>query len=215
MHSSPSKRFLISLFFAFSLLLSIVYIKVYLQARSEFQQAETLLKKTLLRRAIRHYSYTIKWYTPGNKYVIVAMSRIQRLSDHAYQQGNWSLATYGYQQLRDALKSIRSLYQPHQKILRFSQEKLAKLLTLLPGKNVSNPAHNEMISKKLLITLLDDPSPNFIYSFLSSLFFIFWFLQIGLLLTFWNKFPIQKPPKLAFISTLSSFILWLIFLSLA
>ncbi len=211
----PSRRFWLSFFFIFSLLLSFVYLRVYFQARTEFHRAEALLAQRKLRRAIRHYSYVIKWYTPGNKYVVVAISRIKKLSQHAYEQGNWSLATFGFQKLRNALRSIRSFYQPHADILHFTHKKLAALLTLLPGKDPSNSAHNDLISKKLIPILSKAPELNPFAALAASLFFFLYLWQALRFLTSEEEQREDASFQRFCMSLFVSFLLWLFFLSLA
>lgn len=208
------KRISIFLLFAGSFTLSIVYLKVYFHARAEFQQAEQLLRQGDLRLAIRHYGYVIRWYTPGNRYVSVAIRRIRRMGTLAYQQGNWALSLFAYQHISNALSATRGIYQPHATELAEAQTQVAKLLALLPGRENSTLSNQNALRKELLKQLQHDPIAHPIRSLLAVLSFLLWWTLATILIAQGSRLP-KGSRRLTQASAALSFVLWLVFLSIA
>ncbi|HAA54421.1 MAG TPA: hypothetical protein DCE42_06675 [Myxococcales bacterium] len=209
------KRSSILIFVGVCFFLGSVYLKVYFQSRQEFQIAETHLSRGELRLAIRHYAYVVRWYTPGNRYVNVAIQRIKKLGEHAYKNGNWALALFAYQQLRNGISSTRHLFQPHSKVLEHCHERLSRLLSLVSGK-VPFDADNDVPLKKSLLKMLrkEHPTPSPWLSFAAALSFVLWLVSCGYILATWHHTP-TRDRLYSMISSVGLALLWLLFLSVA
>lgn len=176
------------LLLATSLVLGATYVTSFSRSRQEFKIAEKSLKQGLLSSSIRRYGRTIRWYTPGNKYVQVATQRLLKISDIAYQSGDWEKAIMALQHLRNALFSIRSLYQPYAKTLERCMQKLATSLSQLsPHETKNQKLNREMLRKQILKHLHANPSPPVWRTSLAAVAYTGWLLSLTILLWFWHR----------------------------
>ncbi|TNE48833.1 MAG: hypothetical protein EP343_13170 [Deltaproteobacteria bacterium] len=170
--------------------LGATYLRSFLSSRTVFARAETLLHDGALEGAIRQYGRTIRWYTPGNRYTLVAAQRLLKISDLSYQQGKWEQAIMALQHLRNALSAIRSVYQPYPTLLKRCQVKLAESFThLSPGKTAVQQA---TFKKQLLHMFQETPGPSSIRTFFAALMYLLWLGSMALLLWFWGRFSTQQ-----------------------
>ncbi|MCA9519827.1 MAG: hypothetical protein KC609_02590, partial [Myxococcales bacterium] len=107
---------------------ALAMIRVVLEARSEFSDGEEELAKHDLDRAITHYRRAIQWYLPANPYVERAVGRLVELAQRAESTGNGALALRAWRDLRGALYSVRSFYQPYSEQIRAAERRIAKLM---------------------------------------------------------------------------------------
>lgn len=157
---------------------ALAMIRVVLEARSEFSEAEAALSKAHTDEAITHYRRAIQWYLPANPYVERAIDRLGELAQQAERNGNRALALRAWRDLRGALYSVRSFYQPHRETVRRAEVRIAKLMAGLP-KSSSQPttADNERRSRleaKYLTQLRRDYAPSPWWSALMVIGFLAW-----------------------------------------
>mgnify|MGYP000533369459 CR=1 FL=1 len=181
---------LLTSFLLLLLVSSALYGKAYLQARSTYQKAERFLQKGQLRKAIRSYAYTIRWYTPSNPYGRVAIDRLNKIGEQTYKRGNWSLALSTYQQLCGSLSAIRNIYQPYASKLEQCHKQLVTLITLLPSINNTQSQNDIKLSNQLLKQLQYPLQPNATYVYLGVFLFGFW---IFLLMYSFRIWPSTNP----------------------
>lgn len=164
--------------------LATVYLKVYTHSRQEFRKAESYLKKGEMHSAIRHYAWSIRWYTPGNRYVRVAIKRLLRIGEHAYQRGDWEQAISAYQHTRNALNALRTTTQPHKTTLHLCEKRLAQVLVQLsPSRDAPRASKGKEESpqekkiKQILSSLQVDARPSgwtSIWLLIGYIVWLFW-----------------------------------------
>ncbi|MCK6512643.1 hypothetical protein L6R29_22165 [Myxococcota bacterium] len=210
----PHQRFLTFLLLLGCFVLTSLYLKGYLSARSAFYRAESALQKKALRPAIRSYGHAIRWYTPGSRYVERSIHRLLRLAEISFDKGDWELSLFAYQHLYNALSAIRGLFQPFPAETALCRNKLAILLALLPSPNTPSPAERKALHQQLRLLLQHTHEPNTLLSALSLFFFCSFFTTI--IVALWQG-PLLQPKQQALLAlmALQSALFWLLFLRLA
>lgn len=173
----------------FCFLLVAIYLKVYIRSRRTFSEAERRLHRGQIKQAIARYSDAIRWYTPGNRYVSVAIMRLENLGAHAYQSGKLEQAQLVYESLYSALSSIRGPYQPHRKHREACQKHLSHLLALLPsevGAFQDKGAHN-LHRRMLRLLQQHPPAPAGSPGWLLSLCFCFCLSVTCISIIHWSR----------------------------
>ena len=176
-------RRLLLLFLLLLFLLGVANLRVHMQCRAEFRKANHFLKKSRLKRAVRHYSHVIRWYTPFNRYTPVAIRRIHKIGKYAYDKGEWELALFCFQQLRNSLASLRSFYQPYKEGLDESHRYLALLFTNLPSQTARSPRMQRQHRLELQRTLQRSVPLHPASSWGIAISLLLWVL--GLLIVLW------------------------------
>ncbi|MEM1009516.1 MAG: hypothetical protein AAGJ35_10975 [Myxococcota bacterium] len=189
---SPARRRLLFSVFAVVSITSVLYLKNYLHARTDFHQGEAALQNKKPRRSIRLYTRSIRWYTPGSRYVEKSIARSLKIAELSFEQGDWALALFAYQSLYNALSSIRSIYQPFMPEAVQCQHQLAILLALLPSSTARPASEREQLHQQLKQMLEHDPSPERLISGLGLLFCCACFLSICVLLWQWHALSTQQ-----------------------
>lgn len=171
---------ILTLFFV----LGATYLQVFWRSRQSFIQAESLLEQGQLEQAIRQYGRTVRWYIPGNRYTAVAAERLLKISEITYQRGKWEQAIMALQHLRNALSSIRSLYQPYASTLLQAKTRLAESLSLV--NHSRDHRDRQSIRSKLLEILQRDPSPPLLRTLFASVMYGLWLCTMGILIWYWR-----------------------------
>lgn len=184
------------------------YLKAYLESRSAYLKAESLLSNGKIRDAVRQYSYALRWYTPGSAYPHAALRRISRLGELAYASGDWDGALFCFQQLHASLASLRSLWQPFSHDMKQTQERLFVLLDFLPSR-VGPLQSSPLLRQERFSSALLSASPP---PLLPSAAFLFLGFSSVLLLLSVIVFPLPSPSRrslslAAFALVLSAFLL--------
>ena len=174
--------------------LVVAYIKIYFQARSAFTQAETLLKQGQLHNAVRHYGYAVRSYTPGNRYVEVAIRRIWLLGSKARQRGKVELSLYAFRHLRSSIYAIRNLYQPHHSWLAKSNQMIAEILpVMVSSDSAARRRSQEELRAEILQLLQRETTPHSLLSLLAAFFLLCWLAGATLVMR-WS-FALQETLK--------------------
>jgi hypothetical protein len=210
----PLQRFLTFLTLLGCFVLSSLYLKSYLSARSAFYHAEAALQKKALRPAVRSYGHAIRWYTPGSRYVERSIHRLLRLAEISFDKGDWELALFAYQHLYNALSATRGLFQPFPQETARCRNQLAILLALLPSPNTPSPTERDTLHQQLRLLLQHPDEPNTFLSALSLFFFCMFFAMIAVAL--WQG-PLLRRRQHALLAliALQAALFWFLFLRLA
>ncbi len=89
------------------------YLFVYSNSKENFYLAEKEYSQKEIKRAIRFYNKSLRWYIPFNPYSKGALQRLTQLAKSNYLKGNWDRAFELYQECYSSIISIRSAFQPH------------------------------------------------------------------------------------------------------
>lgn len=173
--------------FAFCFVTSLIYLKVYSQARRSFQQAEKKLEAGAVLGAIRDYGLTVRWYTPGNPYVRVAVKRLLSIGEVAYRNGDWEQAISSFQHLRNALSSLRGVVQPYTPELEKSQKRLAEVMSYLPPPVVAQVPDRLKRQRAILKRLQEHELPSAVASLVAVLGYLLWLGSAGWLCWSWTQ----------------------------
>ncbi len=103
-------------------------LKTIYSARQEFVSGEQAARHGEYEVAITHYERAIKWYTPFNTTVQMAVERLWQLGTEAETRGEWHLALEAYQALRASLYAVQSFYVPYQSWIPKTEARIAPLL---------------------------------------------------------------------------------------
>lgn len=187
--------------------LGATYVKTFLRSRHEFHRAEARLKQGQIEAAIRQYGYTIRWYTPGNRYITVAARRLLKISELSYQRGDWDQTIMALQHLRNALAAIRSVYQPHAALMKQCQTRLAEAFSNI-GLTGRTKSKRSTLRDRYLRILQRNPAPPAWRTLLAALLYALWVLSFVALIWYWAL--LSLPLRLLFgLSHLGLLALWM------
>jgi len=155
--------------------ISMVFVKVVIEARSEHQQAEKAFQAHDLDAAITHYNRAIHWYSPGNPHVAKSIDRLWQIGQTAEQQGDHSLALRAYQGLRSSLYSARSFYTPHPDWIDKCDNRIADLF---PQQKAASPEMQVTAKtpsrEEVLTNLKTQTGADYLWSIICEAGFVGW-----------------------------------------
>ncbi len=86
--------------------------RVYFEARSEFEKGAELQKQGKLVEAVRHYQWSLRWYSPGASTPGRAADRLLAMADAAAAKGDLEGELRALRALRGGILATRSTYSP-------------------------------------------------------------------------------------------------------
>ena len=159
------------------LVLSVAFVRVWTSARSELVQAQAAEAAGEIDRAIEHFQYAARWYTPFSSAPNDAIDALWRIAQDQEEQGQPERALKAYRRLRGAILATRSLYSPFEARRVSTNERIADLMAdeqLRQGHaTVAGRSRSELIRDHMAL-LEADPAPATGWSLLVVLFFIGW-----------------------------------------
>ncbi len=168
------------------MLLLMVYLKVFLSSKKEFQKAETAFSEGNYRLAIRHYERTMLWYLPLGGYVEPAATQLWRVAEILEEKED-KMALEAYRSLRSAFYATRSFYTPGQEWIDRSNIKIARLMA--EQTHYSEVDRRKSIDQKTeeALTILTRPmKPDPFWSMVLVIGFLGW--VSGVLMFIWRAF---------------------------
>ncbi|PIQ97733.1 MAG: hypothetical protein COV67_02505 [Nitrospinae bacterium CG11_big_fil_rev_8_21_14_0_20_56_8] len=126
---SPTHRWLLA---GILILFLIPLFKVYFNATSELAIAGTYSAKGDLDNAVLHYGRSLHWYLPGLPSRNKAAEGMWNVAQQFEDKEKLEEALSVYRQLRGSIYSVRSLYTPDVSWIERCNEKIARLMALLP-----------------------------------------------------------------------------------
>ena len=111
----------------FILFLLLVFAKVTINARSEYQEGNKFFRAKDYKQAIIHFNRAIHWYSPGSKSVKNSIQTLWKIGTEAENQGDVNLALDAFQSITSSLYSARSFYTPHQEWIAKCENRIASI----------------------------------------------------------------------------------------
>jgi hypothetical protein len=108
--------------------LTIVVIRLLVDARGAFKQGMEAEARGDLSQAIRHYLDAGRYYVPGSPYTRAALDHLDAIGVACVTRGDYATARSAFAAERAALLGTRSFYTPHAKRLPELERRLARLL---------------------------------------------------------------------------------------
>ncbi len=120
------------------------------------------------------YREAITWYLPGSPWVARGIEAMWALAEQAEERGDLVAARTIVGNLRGALYSIRSVYQPHEGALRICDEHLAKLLAATDERVTTGRMDLEDARAEFKVDVSRDHAPAVGWSLALGLGFLGW-----------------------------------------
>ena len=111
----------------FILFLLLVFAKVTINARTEYQEGDKFFRAKDYKQAIIHFNRAIHWYSPGCTSVTNSIQALWDIGTHAENQGDSDLALDAFQSITSSLYSARSFYTPHQEWIAKCEDRIATI----------------------------------------------------------------------------------------
>jgi hypothetical protein len=159
----------------FILFLSLVFTKVTINARKEYQEGNKFLRAKDYKQAVIHFNRAIHWYSPGNKPVTKSIQALWGIATYAENQGDVGLALNAYQSITSSLYSARSFYTPHQEWIAKCDNRIAAIRAKQeeirsPNKGISFEKRKEEALKILRMKT----EPDVFWSMMVEVGFLGW-----------------------------------------
>lgn len=103
---------------------SMVWMETLHRAKKSFYEGEKAIKNQDYALAIVWYGTTIRFYTPGSKWVKKAKDNLYEIGQMFESQGEYKKAKEAYDEIVHGIYAIRSFYTPH---LDWQQDALKKV----------------------------------------------------------------------------------------
>lgn len=166
--------------------LSGVYVRVVLTARSAVAEAERSLDEDRWDDALFQFRRAAHAYAPFNPYNTMAHDRLWQLARKAELSGDTDRALMAYRAIRSAILSTRSTYTPHPERLEQVNDRIARLMARLPPPPVDRDKPEGQRMREHHELLSDNPMPDPLWSVLLLVGFGAWigacvaFILVGL-----------------------------------
>lgn len=92
---------------------SMVWLETLHRAKESFLEAEKAKEKGDYALAIVWYGTTIRFYTPGSKWVTLSKNRLFDMGQMFEASGDYKKAKESYDEVVHGIYAIRSFYTPH------------------------------------------------------------------------------------------------------
>ena len=205
---------------ALGVILASAWIRSCTESNAEYHRAVQFEKAPdTLPRALEHYQFAARWYTPFSGTSSDALDALIRIADGARVKGDRALALKALRRARGAILATRWLFNPYGERLErvnralaevTADEELARQSITSSGKSRAN-----LVDEHLSL-LAQDPAPDPWWSLLVVLSFFGWVSCAAFAI--WRGFDSElevdkKPLAMWVISAAISFALWLVSLS--
>jgi hypothetical protein len=160
---------------AFILFLLLVFTKVTINARNEYQKGDKFFREKDYKQAIIYFNRAIHWYSPGSKSVTNSIQALWEIGTQAEHQGDTDLALNAFQSITSSLYSARSFYTPHQEWIAKCEDQIATIRAKqeearLPNKGIPLGKRKEAILKILRVKT----EPDVFWSMIVEVGFLGW-----------------------------------------
>ncbi len=160
---------------AFILFLLLVFTKVSINARNEYQKGDKFFREKDYKQAIIYFNRSIHWYCPGSKSVTDSIRALWEIGTQAENQGDMDLALNAFQSITSSLYSARSFYTPHQEWIAKCEDRIATIRAKqeearLPNKGIPLGKRKEAILKILRMKT----EPDVFWSMIVEVGFLGW-----------------------------------------
>jgi hypothetical protein len=142
--------------FCVVLFFSLIYVKVFLSSRYEFNAAGIADAKGDTREAITHYERAILWYLPVGGYVAPSAERLWEIGE-ALEETDMQLALIAYRSLRSAFYATRSFYTPGRSWIDRTDKKIAALMALTPPSSEKSKKMSQAERRDDALAILKRP----------------------------------------------------------
>lgn len=198
-----------------------VWGRAWTSARSELERADIARSAGEVERALTHYQYAMRWYTPGASAPQSAARALDALAQEATANGKRQTALDALRRLRGGILATRHLFSPFGGRLDDVNQRIAKHMAaeqLALGQATIRGRSLATLEADHLALLQRDPTPTVgwsllvIFSFLGWLGAVFMTLSKGLT----REASVVRPTFFRWgAAALTSFGLWLFALSQA
>ena len=157
------------------LFLILVFAKVSINARNEYQEGDKFFRAKDYTQAIIHFNRAIHWYSPGSKVVTNSIHALWKIGTEAEKQGNVDLALDAFQSITSSLYSARSFYTPHQGWILKCEDRIA---TIRAKQEETRPQNKgipfEKRKEEILKILRVNTEPDVFWSMIVEVGFLGW-----------------------------------------
>ena len=157
--------------------LLLVFLKVNINSRNEYQRAESALQNNNLEQAITHFNRAIHWYSPGNRSVKNSIQELWRIGTQAEENGDYGLALQAFRALRSSLYSARSFYTPYPDWIEKCDDRISTILTRKTTPDEDSPTTSLMRKKDILKILKTPTEPSVFWSIIVEIGFLGWIVS--------------------------------------
>ena len=159
----------------FILFILLIFAKVTINARNEYQEGDKFFRAKDYTQAIIHFNQAIHWYSPGSKAVTNSIHALWKIGTQAESQENFDLALDAFQSISSSLYSARSFYTPHQEWIAKCEDRIATIRTKQEESRSQNKGIPfEKRKEDILKILRMKTSPNIFWSVILEIGFLGW-----------------------------------------
>lgn len=155
--------------------MTLVYLKVTISARSDYQRAQAALQSNNLEEAITYFNRAIHWYSPGSKTITNSIHGLWQIGTQAEGNGDAEMALKAFRAIRSSLYSARSFYTPHSDWIEKCDDRISTLVAQEQTSRSPNK-HKDFLAKKdeALTILKMKTEPDLFWSIVCEVGFIGW-----------------------------------------
>jgi hypothetical protein len=169
----PIKRAVVITLAALAVLLSVMTLRAFLEARAASASARVALQRGDLQQGIVHLRGSARWDAPFNGYAADARAQLGQLAEACEARGDSVCALSAWRSLHAAIMATRSFYTPHQEQLARADERIASLMAREPPPPIEGQ-RSEADRKAEYLALLQPRDPNPFGVLLACLGFATW-----------------------------------------
>ncbi len=157
------------------IVLLMVFMKVTMSARNEYELAEKALSQGNVEEAITHFNRALHWYSPGSTSVRNSVERLWEIGNKAEHAQNDATALNAYRMLRSGLYSARSFYTPYTDWIDKCDYRIATIIAQQPSRrSPSGNSYPVPLKKAVLESLKARTEPDYFWSIICEVGFIGW-----------------------------------------
>ncbi len=174
MRPDPRHPAFIIFSFIFILTFSVLF-KIYLNSKSEWQTARTLVGQNQLQEAVVHFSRSIRWFIPGVSYTESSAQGAWEVALDLENSGRIEDALAAQRVLRSSFFSIRGFGSPGREWINRCNEKIAALMAGRPALTSAQKQKSfEQRKAENLELLSRERAPSRPWAFASEMGFLGW-----------------------------------------
>jgi hypothetical protein len=125
------RRSLAVLLVGVTLALSVVVVRLLIDARAAFRKGAAAEQNGEVVQAVRHYLEAGRLYLPGSPYTRAAFDRLEAIGIAAINKGDYATARMAFEAERAAMLGTRSFYTPYANRLPDIERRLSRLLAAI------------------------------------------------------------------------------------
>ena len=173
--SGQTKKNIYTTIMTATIMLLMVFFKVYYSSMKEFHLGEDAFHKRDLNMAITHFERAIHWYTPFNQYVSGSAKGLWEIGEMAEKQNDSEVALLAYRTLRSGFYAVRSFYTPYKDWIDKCNEKISAILASqeVPSGSDTGKSFEER-KREALKTLKTESAPHVGWSIFLEIGFVGW-----------------------------------------